>query len=67
MASLIAVIKRMTIKGTEPNAGFDAPKMGKTYVKIDQSLSTIICLEEAYSKNSDEKEVDVGDIVELKP
>lgn len=57
----------MTIKGTEPNAGFDAPKMGKTYVKIDQSLSTIICLEEAYSKNSDEKEVDVGDIVELKP
>jgi hypothetical protein len=67
MASLIAKSVTMTIKGTEPSPGFEAPKMEKIYIKSYQRVSDLNRRELAYTKDNDEKEIDVGNVVKLKP
>jgi hypothetical protein len=61
----MAVTVRMKMMGTDPRPGLEAPNIGK--ICQSQLKTHAKSREWPYTENNNEHEVDVGDIVELKP
>jgi len=65
MASLIAVIMIITIRGTALSPGFVAPKIGKHCASCQSKRSQ--SASRTHGKNNNKEKVNISNIVELVP
>lgn len=72
MASFMAVMATIAIKGTALRPGLEPPNMGKIWEGVSRGFASRtgerrVCYGDTYNQNYKEKEKYVGDILELEP